>query len=423
MGQPRQKRGANPDGSFSVRGKNANGEGSVYRATVTRNGVEKVRWEAVRSLPGGRRVKRTGSTQAEAKARLDEAIKELDASTSRRLGPDPTFATLIDYFLDNVTASRSIAETTRDTYRKMGNAVVAIAGTWPVRGIQKPDAQKLVNELGAYSDHFARGCRRVARQAINEAIDLGYLSSNPLDRVRLPMTRDRKQRRTLTVDEQRSLVAEAIRFHPSKDGKAAAPLYRHGLAVALLFTVGLRVSEVLGLRWEDLDYDAETIAVRRSVVYQDNVGPVVHPTKTRSTEGQRHLSAFLHGPLRKLRAFQLEEQLALGPYLNRTGDGFLFIGTRHQMANRQAITKELHRICKALDIDTAGLGTHSGRRTVITNLYVDGAVTEDIAAAVGHSDPATTRGYVQSLGDRPTATARRMAEMLQAAPANGESGD
>jgi integrase len=414
MGQPRQKRSLATDGTVSVRGKNANGEGSVYRAKVTRNGVEKVRWEAVRSLPDGRRIKRTGATQAEARARLDQALAELDLASSRRLGPNPTFATLIDYHLDNIAASRSIAATTRDTYRKMADAVVAIAGAWSVRELQKPDAQQLVNELGAYSEHFARGCRRVARQALNEAIDLGYLSSNPLDRVRLPMPKDRKQRRTLTVDQQRSLVAEAIRFQPPKDGKAPAPLYRHGLAVALLFTAGLRVSEVLGLRWEDIDYDAETLSIRRGVVYQDNVGPVVHPTKTRSTEGQRHLPAFLHGPLRKLRAFQLEEQLALGPYLDRSGDGFVFIGTRHQLANRQAVTKELHRICKAIGIETTGLGTHSGRRTVITNLYVDGAVTEDIAAAVGHSDPTTTRGYVQSLGDRPTATARRMAELLQA---------
>ena len=302
------------------------------------------------------------------------------------------------------------------TKRKMASAVVAIAGDWPVRELQKPDAQQLVNELGTYSEHFARGCRRVTRQALNEAIDLGYLSSNPLDRVSLPMPKDRKVRRTLSVDQQRALVAEAIRFDPPKGGKGPAPAYRHGLAVALLFTAGLRVSEVLGLRWEDLDFEAETVAIRRGVVYQDNVGPVVHPTKTRSTEGQRHLPAFLHGPLRKLRAFQLEEQLTLGPYLDRNGDGFLFVGTSHQLANRQAITKELHRVCKALDIDTVGLATHSGRRTVITNLYVDGAVTEDIAAAVGHSDPNTTRGYVQSLGDRPTATARRMAAMLQGEP-------
>lgn len=416
MGQPRQKRSISADGTLSIRGKNANGEGSVYPAKVTRNGIEKARWEAVRTLPDGRRIKRTGATQAEAKGRLDQAVAELDAASSRRLGPNPTFAALIDYHLDNVTASRNIAATTRDTYRKFGTAVADIAGTWTVRDLQKPDAQQLVNELGSYSEHFARGCRRVARQALNEAIDLGYLSSNPLDRVQLPISKDRKQRRTLSVDDQRSLVTEAIRFHPPKGGKAPVPLYRHGLAVALLFTAGLRVSEVLGLRWEDIDYEAETIAIRRGVVYQDNVGPVVHPTKTRSTEGQRHLPAFLHGPLRKLRAFQLEEQLALGPYLDRTGDGFVFIGTRHQLANRQAVTKELHRVCKALGIETTGLGTHTGRRTVITNLYVDGAVTEDIAAAVGHSDPTTTRGYVQSLGDRPTATARRMAALLQPKP-------
>jgi len=233
MAQARQKRSVDADGATTVRGKNANGEGSVYRATVKRGGVEKVRWEAVRTLPGGRRIKRTGSTQAEARSRLEQAIAELDAASSRRLGPNPTVAALIGYYLDNVAASRNVAATTLETYRKMAAAVTQIAGTWPVRELQKPDAQKLVNELGVYSDHFARGCRRVARNALNEAIDLGYLTSNPIDRVQLPMPKDRKVRRTLTVDQQRALVTEAIRFEPSSAGKAPAPLYRHGVAVTL----------------------------------------------------------------------------------------------------------------------------------------------------------------------------------------------
>jgi integrase len=51
---------------------------------------------------------------------------------------------------------------------------------------------------------------------------------------------------------------------------------------------------------------------------------------------------------------------------------------------------------------TAELGTHAGRRTVVTTLYVDGdEALEDIARFVGHAKPTTTAGYIKRLGHRP----------------------
>jgi len=45
------------------------------------------------------------------------------------------------------------------------------------------------------------------------------------------------------------------------------PTDRLGAAVAVLFVQGWRVSEVLGLGWEDLDLDAGVALVRRAAVY------------------------------------------------------------------------------------------------------------------------------------------------------------
>jgi hypothetical protein len=62
---------------------------------------------------------------------------------------------------------------------------------------------------------------------------------------------------------------------------------------------------------------------------------------------------------------------------------------------------------------SADLGTHTGRRTVVTTLFVDGDESlEDIARFVGHARPATTAGYVKRLGRRPESVARRAAAIL-----------
>ena len=68
---------------------------------------------------------------------------------------------------------------------------------------------------------------------------------------------------------------------------------------------------------------------------------------------------------------------------------------------RQTIAKLVKGAATRCGID-ADLGTHAGRRTVVTTLFVDGdEAFEDIARFVGHAKPSTTAGYVKRLGRRP----------------------
>src|SRR5262245_15870788 len=79
---------------------------------------------------------------------------------------------------------------------------------------------------------------------------------------------------------------------------------------------------------------------------------------------------------------------------------------------RQAVAKVVKQAAKTASI-TAELGTHTGRRTVVTTLFVDGdEALEDIARFVGHARTATTAGYVKRLGRRPESVARRAAAIL-----------
>ena len=91
----------------------------------------------------------------------------------------------------------------------------------------------------------------------------------------------------------------------------------------------------------------------------------------------------------------------------------MFTNTAGDLVNPQAITKVIQRTAQRAGLDPTGLATHAGGRTVITALYADGGLDlTDVARHVGHSNPSTTAGYVKSLGQRPAATARRAAELL-----------
>jgi hypothetical protein len=79
---------------------------------------------------------------------------------------------------------------------------------------------------------------------------------------------------------------------------------------------------------------------------------------------------------------------------------------------RQAVAKVVKQAAKTAGV-TVPIGSHDGRRSVITALWVDGGETlEDIASFVGHAKTTTTAGYVKRRGRRPQNVAQRAAELL-----------
>ena len=155
--------------------------------------------------------------------------------------------------------------------------------------------------------------------------------------------------------------------------------------MTLLFVQGWRVSEVLGLAWEDLNLDAGTAHIQRGAAYTKSVGTVLGPTKTSGAEGIHHLAPIAVEALCRRRDRQdVERQRFGGSWPSHTYEGvkrsMVFTTTLGGLVNRQSVIKEIDRAAKA--------------------------------AGIGHSDPATTAEYVRSLGQRPVDTARRAAKLL-----------
>ena len=207
----------------------------------------------------------------------------------------------------------------------------------------------------------------------------------------------------LTADEVVRLIAEVDH-------------HRYAAVVAIMFTVGLRVSEVLGLAWCDIDLDAGTAHVRRAVVAGED-GRRFGPTKTEGATGVHHLAEGTVERCAPGRAQQAEERLLAGPlwrthtYESQPLDP-VFTKPDGGLVARQQIDKLLRRAAEKVGIDATRLGTHVGRRTVVTALYTAGTDIGDIARHVGHASPATTSRYVASLGERPLKTARLAAQLL-----------
>ncbi len=88
-------------------------------------------------------------------------------------------------------------------------------------------------------------------KALKQAVLDRYLVSNPCDAVNLPRN-EKPQIEVLTRDEQNRLIYTSYRF-------------RYGVFIRLVLSTGLRLGELLGLKWEDIDFRSGVIHIRRTL--------------------------------------------------------------------------------------------------------------------------------------------------------------
>lgn len=395
---PRGKRQVDGDGRVTVAGKAPNGMAEPY-FDKTRNV-----WVAPWRRPDGRIGRPTGRTRALAEASRDRHIADA-AEAERRpttrggFAPDATVAELVAWWLEQVARHR-VRPTTFTAYAKQLSAVERALGTMPVRDVKREHLMAFLSHLvDTGSAARARNIRTLLVQVFAEAEQLGLVSDNVARRVRSPKVPD-VSRPTLSPEETARMLA------------ACDPRYVG--AVALCFLQGWRISEALGLAWQDVDLDAGTAVVRRAMTYQDRVGMVLGPCKTAHTAGENLLSPTVVGFLRARQVAQAADRAKL----TKTWPATVYDGERLDLVFtndgggpllRQRIDKALRTACQTVGIDPHGIGTHTGRRSVITNLSeMTDLSARDLATFVGHTDPKTTERYIQRRNDRPKAISRKV---------------
>lgn len=154
---------------------------------------------------------------------------------------------------------------------------------------------------GGLSPKTVRNVHVVLRKALSDAARWGLLTRNVAELADPPKLRNAGsvEMQTWTAEEIRGFLD-----HIEKDRLFAAWM----LSVA----TGMRRGEILGLRWQDVDLDARTLAVRQTLLTVDYKLTFSTP-KTNRSRRVIALDDQTVAALRSYRARQLEERLAWGP--------------------------------------------------------------------------------------------------------------
>jgi integrase len=231
------------------------------------------RWVAAVRLDG-RRISRYAKTERDAKLLLKELLGQQHTGTLTA----PTRITLGEWvrdWLDSLDGERR--PKTLLTYRQALCPVANRLGSTRLDKLTPVVLSRLFVELR----RSGSGTRRLQQThtvlgtCLRAAVRLGILSYSPLDRVDKPR-HEGGERRYWTFDEARRFL-----------GCASTSPARYAPLCAMLLATGLRPSEALGLRWEDVDPAGRCIRVERALVFVQ-VKPTMQTPKSRA--GRRTVS-------------------------------------------------------------------------------------------------------------------------------------
>lgn len=210
---------------------------------------------------------------------------------------------------------------------------------------------------------------------------------NPAEGVRIGRKREVREKRLLSADDMRRLLA-------------ALPPGPVRFMVLVIFGTGLRVSEVLGLKWGDIDLGAGTLAVKRRWYRGDLDEPKNEPSRR-----TRQL-----GPLSD--EFLRAKQMAKG------GDRFVFLGEDGLTPpdERDLLRYELRPLLKRLGLYYPGFGWHAFRRQNITWRQQVGATSYEAQKSAGQTRPSTTYEYTLVDVDREKEQVQAMFDRLMQIP-------
>ncbi len=203
---------------------------------------------------------------------------------------------------------------------------------------------------------------------------------------------------------------------------AAAETTRWGTFVTLALATGARRGELCALSWSDVDFDAQTLTIAKSLSQtKDHVE--LKSTKTGHIR-RLALSRLALGALHRQRAVQAQDKLrAKGRYVD---EGAVFATPLGDRVTPMSATKAFARLAKTAQISTTRL--HDTRHTAASHLIVGGTDARTTAGVLGHASPTVTLSVYAHLFDDTKRAAidglgQRLERISAAAASSGSAPD
>jgi integrase len=375
-----------------------NGAGTIYPRKDGR--YEGAAW--VQTLDGGRtRIRVYGRTWEETNKALIKAVAEHQngpgAATDKR-----SLATYLEHWITTVAPHRVRPNTLANYRQAIEHHIIPALGT-------KKLAKLTAKDIRSWLDHIAGQCRCCTRgidakrtpdkqrccatgacckllpaprrlqyyhgvltSALAHAVREGMIPRNVAKQVQTPSGPPRRYE-PFTLAEAHAFLKETRRFH-------------NGELYELALRTGMRRGELLGLRWSDIDFDNQRLAIRRTLQRIKGQGLVEMPTKTDTSDRRIPLSPPCIKVLKDHMRYQQAERDRAG---ERWKDSeYVFTTSVGTPLDPQHATQNIKTLCQRAGV--RAIRFHDLRHTCATLLIETGVPLITVKELLGHANIAVT---------------------------------
>lgn len=254
-----------------------------------------------------------------------------------------------------------VRNSTIQNYQRCINRwIIPQMGFLNVEDITRSDLQNFI--LNFSSNHKQNTVINLTKPLSGSLIwseENGYLKINPWKGVKIPKDFSEKEIKVFTKEEI-SLLLEAKHYQQVKKDM-----------IILGYRTGMRIGEILTLRWDDINFNEGFITVKRTLSgYKNNVPEITEP-KTRKSRRRIDLDKVTLKMLTKRKY---------------NSEGYVFCKKDGNIYSRQAIN--LPRMCRSIGIEPRSF--HSLRHTHATILLAAGIHPKIVQERLGHAKVSTT---------------------------------
>lgn len=259
------------------------------------------------------------------------------------------------------SSQESLTKVNRE--RIVRNHILPRFGEHRLDEITTTDLQEWFNKLDqdGYSHETLLKIRNTFSPVLDSAVEDGYISRNPFQSKRLVIKGKPTEHHKAIPSDKMAEIRSAL--PELKDARIRCML-------AMLCFTAMRMEEVLGIRWEDIDFEHNWIYIKRAVVHPTRNKPEIKDTKTKTST----------------RRIPLPDVLKLY-FVPRFQTGFVLYSNSDPTKETPLSYTESRRIFQKIQdlFDLKGYTAHDFRDTCATEWREAGIPTDVIAHLLGHS--------------------------------------
>ncbi len=305
--------------------------------------------------------------------------------------------------------------------RKFLNYYGTRIGSKPLADIRQIHVQTAIADMlkEGRTSRSVREATGILQSCVEAAIANGLMFLNPVLGVMIPKC-EKVERRVLTIEEQEIFLGYL---------KATKSWYEEMYKFMLL--TGMRIGEVGGLQWEDIDFTSRFIYVKRSLTYHYEDGKkIMRLTSPKTENSVRKIPFFaetrevLEKQFEKVKRkredlgkrWRQPEEYGNLVFLTSMGSP---IGRYSVESDMRYVTQQINDMLKTEALYSGGIPKnfervhpHALRHTFATRCFEKGMTPRAVQEIMGHANYNTTVSYTHVLDDIKSKEAERVGEFL-----------